>query len=131
MSRRPCLLYRVSGAATAPAAAVFPVDFSRSGGIAGFDDRLHIDADGMMTVSHRGSTGAPVKADPAVVAALQQVLSAPSLATAKPLASSAICADGFRYRLSTPAWTYSADDCSGNHPEIERVLDVLLPLLKR
>ncbi|MFI1993364.1 hypothetical protein [Actinoplanes sp. NPDC020271] len=121
---------RVSGDAATPAAAMFPLDFSRTGGFAGFDDRLHLGADGMMTVSHKGVGGPPVAADPAVVAALQQVLSAPNLATASPSAGSAICADGFRYRLATPSWTYTADDCSGGHSELERVLELLLPLLK-
>ncbi|GAA2873190.1 hypothetical protein Acy02nite_30840 [Actinoplanes cyaneus] len=121
---------QVSGGATTPAAAVFPLDFSRTGGFAGFDDRLHLGADGMMTVSHRGVAGQPVAADPAVISALQQVLSASKLAVASPSKGSAVCADGFRYRLVTPSWTYTADDCSGDHPEFERALDLLMPLLK-
>ncbi|WP_436534174.1 hypothetical protein [Actinoplanes sp. HUAS TT8] len=119
---------QVSAASADP--AVFPLDFARTGGFAGFDDRLHIGADGTMTVSRRGVSSAPVATDATVLAALQQVLTAPNLTTAAPASSAPVCADGFRYRLTTPGWTYTADDCSGEHPELERALDLLMPLLQ-
>jgi hypothetical protein len=109
-----------------PAETVLPLDFSRTGGLAGRDERLHIDTDGTLTVTRGGVTGKPVKLDPSVVAALKQVLVEPAPAAS----SSAVCSDGYRYRLSTPSWTYTADDCSGSQSEFDRTLDLLVPLLQ-
>ncbi|BCY09577.1 hypothetical protein [Actinoplanes sp. L3-i22] len=114
--------------ATTGATTMFPLDFSRTGGIAGLDDHVHIDPDGTMTVAHKGNTAQPVQLGAPVLAALEQVL--PAESPKEPSAKSAICADGFVYQLTTPAWTYTADDCSGNSPDLEHALDVLMPMLQ-
>ncbi|GIF05418.1 hypothetical protein Asi03nite_29560 [Actinoplanes siamensis] len=112
-------------------AAVLPLDFSRTGGFAGFDDHLHIEPDGTATVTHRGVTGRPLALDADRIAALRQVLAEPGLARATtPAATTAICADGFRYALSTPSWTLTSDDCSGARPQLDRVLELLVPLVR-
>jgi hypothetical protein len=114
--------------ATTAAATMFPLDFSRTGGFAGFDDHVHIDPDGTMTVTRKATTAEPVKLGAPVLDALQQALPAESPRT--PSSKSAICADGFVYRITTPAWKYTADDCSGNSPDVGRALDLLMPLLQ-
>ncbi|AEV83504.1 hypothetical protein ACWT_2938 [Actinoplanes sp. SE50] len=133
------LLTLVAACAAAPAGGstpqvsgapdrVFPLDFSRSGGFAGRSDRLHIDADGRMTVTRQGAgSSGPVAVDRTVLDALRQVL-----ATADPIpsASSGICADGYRYRISTPSWSVSTDDCAEHHESLDRALELLVPLLR-
>jgi hypothetical protein len=105
---------------------VLPLDFSRSGGFTGGEDRLHIDADGTLTVTREGVTGKPVTLDPNVLAELKRVLAEPKTAAT----GGGICADGYQYRVITPSWAYLTDDCSRAGSELDHTLDLLVPLLK-
>ena len=46
-------------------AALFPLEFSRSGGFAGFDDQVTVKEDGSMTITAKGKVVRTGKLDPA------------------------------------------------------------------
>ncbi|KUL41342.1 hypothetical protein [Actinoplanes awajinensis] len=107
------------------------MDFSRSGGFAGLDERLHIDADGTATVTRKGRAGKPVQLTTTQLAALRKALSDPALdAPADAPADPRACADAFQYEIRTPSWRGSADDCNPGTPAMQKVLSALTPLLQ-
>lgn len=124
----PPIARHTSPAAAGPSATgdVLPLDFSRTGGLAGVDEQLHVEIDGTVTSSHqnRFRLGADRLAE------LKQVLADPVLkAPVSRSASGPVCSDGYIYRVHTPSWSRTADDCSPDQPAFDRVVQLLLPLV--
>ncbi|WP_249998301.1 hypothetical protein [Actinoplanes sp. M2I2] len=117
------------GPDTSPPVAdeVLPLDFSRTGGLAGVDEQVRVGTDGTVTTSERS----PFRLDADRLAALRQALSEPALRSpASRSATGAVCSDGYLYRVRTPSWARTADDCAPRQPAFDRVVALLLPLVR-
>ncbi|MGX6606416.1 hypothetical protein ACWKSP_30455 [Micromonosporaceae bacterium Da 78-11] len=117
--------------ATATGSPVLPLTFVRSGGIAGVQDQITIEADGTATVTRRDGRTVKSAVPAADLADLSRLLADPALpreanAAAK---SSKVCSDGFRYELRTPAQRLKVDDCGEALPTLDQIRDLVLPLV--
>lgn len=112
-------------------AAELPLEFRRTGGFVGADDRATISTEGVVTVSRRGTSGTSVTLDPARLSDLRRLLADPALvAQDSAPASTAVCVDGYVYRVRTPSWSAVTDDCSHRgRPALDPVIQFLVPLL--
>nr|WP_221383141.1 hypothetical protein [Actinoplanes polyasparticus] len=124
----PPIARHTSPAASGPSATgdVLPLDFSRTGGLAGVSEQLHVDTDGTVTSSqqNRFRLGADRLAE------LKQLLADPALKTPVSRSTSGpVCSDGYIYRVHTPSWSRTADDCSPDQPAFDRVVQLLLSLV--
>lgn len=130
----------VTGSDTAPSAApsasrptssgVLPLDFARSGGLAGLDARLHITEGGGITVTNDGVTGKPRKLDPGRLAEIKRALAEAAPPQPDTTATAVRCLDGFQYWMRTPSWSITADDCAAHTPAFDHAVALLLPLLR-
>ncbi|MEV6842732.1 hypothetical protein [Actinoplanes sp. NPDC051411] len=119
-----------SGASRPAVVEVLPLDFARSGGLAGLDARLHITDDGWVTVTNDGVTGQPKALDASRIATLKQALADVTPSKPRSVTTAIHCADGFKYLINTPSWTVTTDDCVSHTPAFDRALTLLLPLLQ-
>ncbi|MCO8277658.1 hypothetical protein M1L60_44485 [Actinoplanes sp. TRM 88003] len=99
------------------------MDFTRTGGLAGVQEQLHIDVDGTVNSSARTS----FRLDADRLTDLRNALSDPALLGPAPRSTSgAVCSDGYLYSVRTPTWARTTDDCAGPHPAFDRVLQLLM-----
>ncbi|MEV6844620.1 hypothetical protein [Actinoplanes sp. NPDC051411] len=118
------------GASRPSAGDVLPLDFARTGGLAGLDAHLHITDDGQVTVTNDGVTGKPKVLDTGRLATLKRALTEAAPPKPGTVATAVRCADGFRYLIRTPSWSITADDCAAHTPAFDRAVALLLPLLQ-
>ena len=95
------------------ASTAFPLEISRTGGLVGINEQASISADGTVTVTRDGVAGTPRPLDENTFAELKQLLAEVPAAGPSPAPSNTgVCADGYQYRLRTPSWSTTTDDCS-------------------
>ncbi|AEV86922.1 Polycystic kidney disease protein 1-like 3 [Actinoplanes sp. SE50] len=110
-------------------AAAFPVVITRTGGIAGVDDRVSIDADGAATVTRRGQKARHVTVPPAMMTGLRRALAAP-MPRGAAVPPAGACSDGFVYQITRPAGSVTVADCGKPaDPGVTAILDVAKALL--
>ena len=114
------------------AADVLPLEFRRTGGFIGADDRVSISADGVVTVSRKDVTGTPFTLDAARLAELRRLLTEPApVEPASRPTKPAVCNDGYVYQIRTSSWSVATDDCSRQRrPALDPVLQLLVSLLR-
>ena len=113
---------------SAAASTALPLQFSRTGGLAGLDEQTSISTDGTIT----DAAGRPRPLDEATFAQLKQLLADVPVAGPSPAPSStSVCSDGYQYRLRTPSWSAATDDCSlPNQSALAPLVRLLTPLLR-
>jgi hypothetical protein len=104
-----------TGSATTPATAPFPFTVNRRGGFAGVDDRAEVSADGIVVVTTRDRSVAPKSVPVATMDELRRLLTSPDFTGGATAATAPTCADGFEYRLVTPAASRTVHDCGDSH----------------
>ncbi len=111
----------------APGALATPVLFSRTGGFAGFDDRVTIAADGSYTANRRGQAQTTGRLAPARLAGLAAVLAASGLFEADHRFETP-GADQFVYTITYGGHTVVAVDGAIPAP-LQPVIDELAALI--
>jgi hypothetical protein len=101
-----------SAAKPSSPAAAFPLVVSRTGGFAGVDDRVTIQADGSAVVTRRGQKPVHTSVPATETADLRKLLAAPQK-PAPAASGEPVCADGFHYEISSPALKAVVEDCGG------------------
>ncbi len=92
-----------SGASPTVPAGVFPVVIARTGGIAGFSDRVTVQADGSAQASTRRGPGAPCRLTAGALTRLEQAVTLLAAAPAPPSTTSARVSDELVTTVQTPA----------------------------
>jgi len=90
------------GSATV-SAGVFPVVIARIGGIAGFSDRLIVQADGSAQISTRGGPGAPCRLTAGALRRLEQAVTQLAASPSPSATTSARVSDELVTTVQTPA----------------------------
>ena len=115
---------------TPSASTMFPLVIDRTGGFAGVQDRVSIEADGTATVTRRGQQPVRVSVPAADRADLRRLLAAPAASAAATPGKTPVCADGFHYEITSPALTAVVEDCGGPHSAaVTAVLSIATRLL--
>jgi hypothetical protein len=105
------------------------VTYQRTGGIAGFDDRLSVWTDGSYTLTSRHASGSAGTLSPAELAELRRALESVSFASISPNSSPPIV-DGFQHRIEYGSYTVLVAD--GNIPTaLEPVIAALAAILRQ
>jgi hypothetical protein len=113
-----------------PLPAGMLVEFERQGGLAGFDDRLTLRADGSYEVGRRGAAVIRGKLSPAEVANLRGVLDGSRFSEIPAVNAASGVADGFTYRIAYAGHEVLAQD-GAVPPALAPVLTALGDLLAR
>ncbi len=119
-------------ATSAPTAVAqpLPLTLSRTGGIAGVQDQVEIDVNGMATVTHKAGKPTTTTLSAEELAALRALLTDPALVREAKAADGAgpQCADGFQYALRTPGLSVKSTDCGrSKQPTLAKVISLVLP----
>jgi hypothetical protein len=120
----------VSTSPVSPAGAdrAFPVEVTRTGGIAGVDDRVTIGADGSVVTTRRGKQPVRSTVPASTVDELRRLVAEPGFT--RPSSGPGRCSDGYNYQIKTRSSTVAVQDCGGSHgPAVDRVLAIAVKLL--